>query len=47
VKSGALQTDAIGEPFTREEFYRAALGMRLSIEDMQNATWLWQGSQAD
>jgi hypothetical protein len=47
VKSGWFESDSIGQDFTREAFYRAALGMRLDIEDLQNATWLWEGEAAD
>jgi hypothetical protein len=42
IKVGQFESQQIGEAFTRESFYRAALGMRLSIEDLQNATWLWE-----
>jgi hypothetical protein len=41
-KSAWFESDSIGADFTREEFYRAALGMRLRIEDLQNATWFWE-----
>jgi hypothetical protein len=41
--NGSFQSDSVGQAFTREEFYRSALGLRLEIEDFQNATWLWQG----
>jgi hypothetical protein len=41
-KSEWFESNPIGADFTREEFYSAALGMRLEIEDLQNATWLWE-----
>jgi hypothetical protein len=42
VKVGWFESDQIGQNFTREAFYRAALGMRLEIKDLQNSTWLWE-----
>ena len=42
-KVGWFESREIGDAFTREAFYRAALGMRLSIADLQSATWLWEG----
>jgi len=43
IKTSWFESEEIGGEFTREAFYRAALGMRLSIDDLKHATWLWEG----
>jgi hypothetical protein len=47
VQTSWFHSAPIGEIFTRDAFYRAALGMRLKVEDVQAATWLWEGQAAD
>jgi hypothetical protein len=45
LESGPFESHSIGQAFTREEFYRSAPGLRLEIEDFQDATWIWQGQE--